>query len=477
VNIDRACGQSGGPWEFNLRDLLRWCDLLMRDIEPRAPHHDFDQSRVAALAAHYAVMLFSHRMRTADDRAAVARLFADVWPSNSLDAAPKVDISISGCELRIGRVTLSRCGPSAGSVPPTGGGAVNWSSLAQHACATGSAALRQQLTAISTPAMEWLTTCVSMAWMALLVSPDVAAAADAVRLLASVSSTPLVEIPLTPTSDTSDLLGGFEQLDPVRVLQNTALHLHLAASSLCRTLLCVDSALPFPARLQLYEAVAGLLPDVRSFASGAWGSQAAHADAALDQPVAMLRTAHARLVDACAQLGESSARAELNGRLVSCAAMLGDAAALAAAMAGASIGGRFRWVDGLLLSAIEHGHWVLLLQPNLCSAAVVDRLNSLLEPRGFLYVNECGTNEGGPRIVKPHPSFRLFMAVNPADGEVSRAMRNRGIEIFFEDGAVRAATHSPLPPLASPEVRRCCAAVALLTLEAWSVQRMIPNNS
>ena len=28
ANVARALGASGGPWEFNLRDLLRWCQLV-----------------------------------------------------------------------------------------------------------------------------------------------------------------------------------------------------------------------------------------------------------------------------------------------------------------------------------------------------------------------------------------------------------------------------------------------------------------
>jgi midasin (ATPase involved in ribosome maturation) len=39
----------------------------------------------------------------------------------------------------------------------------------------------------------------------------------------------------------------------------------------------------------------------------------------------------------------------------------------------------FEWVDGVLLHALEAGHWLLLDNVNFCSASVLDRLNSLLE--------------------------------------------------------------------------------------------------
>jgi len=74
---------------------------------------------------------------------------------------------------------------------------------------------------------------------------------------------------------------------------------------------------------------------------------------------------------------------------------------------------------------------VLLEHANLCNPAVLDRLNPLLEPGGALLVSECGLRGGAPRVVRPHRNFRLLLALDPAVGEVSRAMRNRGIELFL----------------------------------------------
>lgn len=76
--------------------------------------------------------------------------------------------------------------------------------------------------------------------------------------------------------------------------------------------------------------------------------------------------------------------------------------------------------------------------------SVLDRLNPLLEPGGVLLLTECGTpgGEGGSsegtahRVIRPHPNFRLFLTVDPACGEISRAMRNRCVEIFLMDTGV-----------------------------------------
>jgi len=93
------------------------------------------------------------------------------------------------------------------------------------------------------------------------------------------------------------------------------------------------------------------------------------------------------------------------------------------------LAGRFEWVDGLLIRAVEAGHWLLIDNANFCNPTVLDRLNSLLEPNGRLLVNERGLVQGQVKSIAPHPNFRVFLTMDPQNGEISRAMRNRGIEI------------------------------------------------
>jgi midasin len=51
----------------------------------------------------------------------------------------------------------------------------------------------------------------------------------------------------------------------------------------------------------------------------------------------------------------------------------------------------------------------------LCSSAVLDRLNGLLETNGVLVVGErgCSNEDGTVPTVVPHPDFRLFLTANP----------------------------------------------------------------
>ncbi|CAN8018551.1 unnamed protein product [Ixodes persulcatus] len=101
------------------------------------------------------------------------------------------------------------------------------------------------------------------------------------------------------------------------------------------------------------------------------------------------------------------------------------------------LGGRFEWRDSVLVTSLIRGDWLLLENVNLCSASVLDRLNGLLEPDGVLPLTEQGVVGEALRVVRPHPDFRLIMTMDPRHGEISRAMRNRTVEVYLpgeEDG-------------------------------------------
>ena len=92
----------------------------------------------------------------------------------------------------------------------------------------------------------------------------------------------------------------------------------------------------------------------------------------------------------------------------------------------------FQWKDSLLIQAIEAGEWLILEDANFIPCSVLDRLNPLCEPDGVLVLNEQGRlADGSLRVVRPHPAFRLFFTVNPQYGELSKAMRNRGLELHI----------------------------------------------
>ena len=75
----------------------------------------------------------------------------------------------------------------------------------------------------------------------------------------------------------------------------------------------------------------------------------------------------------------------------------------------------------VFVKALERGDWLLLDNVNLCSPSLLDRLNGLLEPQGCLTLNEKGLeNDGSLRSISPHPDFRIFLTLDPKNGEISR---------------------------------------------------------
>lgn len=93
-------------------------------------------------------------------------------------------------------------------------------------------------------------------------------------------------------------------------------------------------------------------------------------------------------------------------------------------------GGHFEWVDSKIVKAFKFGQYICLEHVNLCSSAILDRLNPMFEPNGSLLLSEKGvTNANEPDVVHKHSQFRAFLTLDPKNGEISRAMRNRCIEL------------------------------------------------
>jgi midasin len=415
VNLKHTFGRMGGPWEFNLRDISRWCELI-------AASGVCKEAQSVALAGHYAAMLFSHKMQTKADKQQTEALIEQCWKSHPLQEAfcshlkcpQKVSVCLNDENVRLGWCELSRKEQS-GTTPPD----------ASSQLSRGTASSGLELAAASVPALEWIATACKMAWMAVVTSPDVRRATQIVRTLASVCSQPLVEIPMSSTSDVSDLLGGFEQVDFNRTLLSAASRVkHVATVMLKDMLSSADSS------TDTQSHTLDLLHRIHCFHFDQDESTAMqHAPAVIER----LQQALTDLQAVNVQVAWSASVTETLGAVLATAeAAVAEAAAILREGKVMSTGGRFVWVDGLLLSAIENGMWALMLHANTCSAAVLDRLNSLLEPAGSLYINECGSCAGGPRIVRPHPNFRLLIVMDPSDGGLSRAMRNRGVEVFLD---------------------------------------------
>ena len=61
VTVEKKWGQIGGPWEFNLRDLFRWCQLMLVDQSPGC----YDPGQ-------HVFLVYGERMRTKEDKEKVS---------------------------------------------------------------------------------------------------------------------------------------------------------------------------------------------------------------------------------------------------------------------------------------------------------------------------------------------------------------------------------------------------------------------
>ena len=80
------------------------------------------------------------------------------------------------------------------------------------------------------------------------------------------------------------------------------------------------------------------------------------------------------------------------------------------------------WVDGALVDAMRHGYWYLADEINASSAEINFVYHSLLDDDSYLVLTEHNGE-----IVRPHPDFRFFAAMNPSTDYVGTKELNRAL--------------------------------------------------
>jgi MoxR-like ATPase len=89
----------------------------------------------------------------------------------------------------------------------------------------------------------------------------------------------------------------------------------------------------------------------------------------------------------------------------------------------------WRWQDGLVVTAMKRGWWVILDELNLAEPQILERLNPVLEPFPSIVLTEHDNSVIGMGGDPVHPSFRVFATMNPAEyagrSALSPAYRDR----------------------------------------------------
>ena len=325
----RQFGALGSPWQFNLRDLMRFANGTAMNQE---------------LLERYLKLVFCQRFRTLHDQSEAMKIF-DLKD----DFEGKI-FELSENELKIGCASLPR---------------------RNHHEQTHQDV---QVHLSDYYVMESVSLCIKNNWLSIIVGEGKTEDLSRyVTMIAGVLGQKLHCLTLSSATDTSELLGGFEQTSSDIVLSNK--------------------------KNQVQTEIANALEIITD-------------ETQINELIKLTLT-----LDQCTDIQG------LKEVLKSMPDLISDANDQDNEVS-------FEWIDSILVKAIEQGDWVLLSDANLCNPSVLDRLNSLMEENGSLAIGEKGCRNGQVPQVKPHPNFRLFLTMDPREGELSPAMRNRGIEIF-----------------------------------------------
>ncbi|KAM5256760.1 midasin [Ctenodactylus gundi] len=385
VTVEKKWGQKGGPWEFNLRDLFRWCQLMLVDQSPGC----YDPGQ-------HMFLVYGKRMRTREDEEKVISVFKNVFGSNSNPYMGTRLFHITPYDVQLGYSVLSR------------------GSYVSHPSRRPLLLLHQSL-----QSLESIMKCVQMSWMVILVGPASVGKTSLVQLLAHLTGHTLKIMAMNSAMDTTELLGGFEQVDLVRPWRHLLEKVEDTIRALLRDSLLVSAD---DAEVVL-RAWSHFLLTYKPKSLGEDGK-------GITMEIVNKLEAVLLLMQRLNNKITLYSKAEF-GKLVEDFRSFG--VKLMHSASGCSHG-TFEWVDSMLVRALKSGDWLLMDNVNFCNPSVLDRLNALLEPGGVLTINERGMMDGSTPTITPNPNFRLFLSMDPVHGEISRAMRNRGLEIFISEG-------------------------------------------
>ena len=424
--IERNFGRNGSPWEFNLRDLFRWCHLMVKFQSPKSWN-----------ASLFLDLIYLQRMRSKEDRKKIETLYESIFEvslqSNQLYSQQEFPFfHITPYYLQVGSSLIGRK-----QFVPTSSFDIHQDQL--------------EFMQKNMRALENLIKCVDMNWMSILVGPTTSGKTSLVRLLSKITGNKLYEFAMNSSVDTTELLGGFEQIDlghhksnflkkldglldlaTNMILssspKNKSEHNHKLLSDLHQTHSTFLKRNKFEIQSgkhssrtetfgeEQYRTLQNVLKTLLKIYSPLNfmkeeipEESLMNKEVFLREELIVIKEAHEKVVHLSQEL-EKLIKIEKH-----------------------SVTGCFEWIDGLLINALEEGSWILIDNVNFCNPSVLDRLNPLLEPGGSLLVNERGLLDGEPKIIFPHKNFRIFFSMDPNNGEISRAMRNRGVEIcLFE---------------------------------------------
>ncbi|KAJ6240735.1 midasin-related [Anaeramoeba flamelloides] len=402
-------GRKGGPWEFNLRDILRLCQLIKSqhtlfsqkfnnnnddDVEinqENEKNENENESDEIIDPKLFIPMIYNQRFRTENDQLIINKLFNNIFHKN-LNPNKNNYYQITPNYIQFGNSILKRnttCGTNIDFNFPL-------------------IILRKYLTYL-----ESISQGINQNWPILLAGSTGTSKTSLIRLLAKLTGNNLIEFSMNHSVDTMELLGGFEQIDLNRHKQKILISLKVIIEKITKILLLRST--DFSVLIRIFNNWYLLISIINLKNSTKFSQQEYNF---LIQLI--------NLLDSVKKLPNNNAINQKLQRILKKIKWIQSIDSK----------GKFEWVNGLLIEALENGSWFVIENVNFCNPTVLDRLNPLMERGGSLIMTERGMKNGEIEIIKPHPNFRMFYTMNPQNGEISRAMRNRCLELFIPDNLI-----------------------------------------
>uniref|UniRef100_A0A0K0EEP4 Midasin n=1 Tax=Strongyloides stercoralis TaxID=6248 RepID=A0A0K0EEP4_STRER len=320
----------GSPYEFNLRDLLRWANIISNDNDISK---GFD-------------ILYISRMRNENDKNIMKEIFYNIFKESFIPLVPAIRC-IDG-NILIGDETFTT---------------ENVKYLSEN---------QKFLLPSQLSTLQKLITNVNMNWLTLLVGESFIGKRTLVEILASIYGKKLNHMRLTANTDALELLGSYEHL-------SNAIDFNQLKKSYLND-------------IRMLNVVDQLIKEAEEAEDILQLRHNLHVILSLD--------INDEMKNSLSKYDEEFASSNL------C----------------------FEWRNSVFLNSYLNGEWILIENVNCCSGAVLDRLNTCLENDGELTLPEHSVE--GDCVIKAHKNFRVFFTMNPHFGNLSRAMRNRSVEMF-----------------------------------------------